>query len=105
MKVNQKYSIIKIDQSIIKDYFRDQVLCIFDLTYEQLLQLSKLETEGNLKYRKIISKIFYSKDICKNLFLEGGIAKGIQKNGLLDISSNNNNNNNNNSLLLRLLSG
>ncbi|KAN0004450.1 hypothetical protein ACTFIZ_010615 [Dictyostelium cf. discoideum] len=61
MKVNQKYSIIKIDQSVIKDYFRNQVLCIFDLTYEKLLQLNKLESEG------------------------------IEKNGLLDISSNNNN--------------
>ncbi|EAL68686.1 hypothetical protein DDB_G0277447 [Dictyostelium discoideum AX4] len=103
MKVNQKYSIIKINQSIIKDYFRNQVLCIYDLTYEKLLQLSKLETEGNLKYRKIISKIFYTKDVFKNLFLEGGIAKGIEKNGLLDISSNKNNNNNNNNNIVELI--
>ncbi|KAM9969129.1 hypothetical protein ACTFIW_003680 [Dictyostelium discoideum] len=96
IKVNQKYSIIKINQSVIKDYFINQVLCIYDLTYEKLLQLNKLQTEGNLKYRKIISKITYSKDVFKNLFLEGGIAKGIEKNGLLDISSNNKNNINNN---------
>ncbi|KAN0004488.1 hypothetical protein ACTFIZ_010635 [Dictyostelium cf. discoideum] len=91
MKINQKYSIIKIDESVIEDYFRNQVLCIYDLTYEKLLQLNKLESEGNLKYRKIKTKFFYTKDEFKNLFLEGGIAKGIEKNGLLDMSSNNNN--------------
>ncbi|KAM9972394.1 hypothetical protein ACTFIW_007454 [Dictyostelium discoideum] len=105
MNINKEYSIIKTnnntnnsnnDNNIIKDYFKQQILCLNKLTYEELEEISKLEMNKSLKFRKILVNMDYNKTEFKNL-LNSNYKK---INNSFDLSkppsSNNINNNINN---------
>ncbi|KAM9943750.1 hypothetical protein ACTFIT_008328 [Dictyostelium discoideum] len=96
MEINYDFSIIKISNEISKEYFNQQVLCLYDLDCKILENLGELEKQGKLKYRKILIKYYLILFDDDDEYFVPVFFKGIQegwfkKDGLLDLTSSSGN--------------